>query len=395
VSVPGVTSNNLYDPATSLTSHVVSPALSFTGTGTNTSEASTLSSHSHLYDIPMSYRTPFTESGDIVTQQHAVPNVGTNFSWNEEFQSIIEEITSNEGDREGLGMFYSDTEEKKELENGSGERMKTKLQTYRNLMKLSQDFVNTSTMFGKIIISEKGIDNDKKTIKPINIGGVAGGEKYIVGGILFKFATDKYKIFGGNIHNAQKVALNELKGLQHFFWRGIQVGLHFPLMCIIDYLGHRLIASSFLPIDNTTICYGCNNAGSMGSIHSSNSDLSDRMSLVASSLNLKGHWIGKDKERRIYTKCPVDLEGHLSKIDNRFYAIDFARVFPPETPKPFPGSHLCNQLRPSLVLTSKFPLCSDAFMNSFLSPHSDVKSEIEVCCICMIIFTYTYLHAVE
>jgi hypothetical protein len=33
----------------------------------------------------------------------------------------------------------------------------------------------------------------KKTIQPVAVGGVAGGEKFIVHGILFKFAVD----FGG------------------------------------------------------------------------------------------------------------------------------------------------------------------------------------------------------
>ncbi len=38
----------------------------------------------------------------------------------------------------------------------------------------------------------------KKTIKPIAVGGQAGGEKYIVQGIFFKFATDIFGIYGGD-----------------------------------------------------------------------------------------------------------------------------------------------------------------------------------------------------
>ncbi len=104
--------------------------------------------------------------------------------------------------------------------------------------------------------------NKTKTIKSTDIGGFSGGEKYIAGGILFKFASiDKHGIFGGNFDMSSKVATNELRGLQYFFWRGMQEGLCFPLMCIIDYLGHRLIASSLLPINDESLCCGCSTAG--------------------------------------------------------------------------------------------------------------------------------------
>lgn len=44
---------------------------------------------------------------------------------------------------------------------------------------------------GKVIISELFLPYTKKTIKPVSIGGFIGGEKYIVHGVLFKFATGK------------------------------------------------------------------------------------------------------------------------------------------------------------------------------------------------------------
>ena len=34
-----------------------------------------------------------------------------------------------------------------------------------------------------------------KTIKPIDLGGVAGGDKYKVNNILFKFARDRHNLF--------------------------------------------------------------------------------------------------------------------------------------------------------------------------------------------------------
>ena len=42
------------------------------------------------------------------------------------------------------------------------------------------------------------LPDDKKTIKPKSLGGMAGGEKYIVQNILFKFAIDSSNLFQGS-----------------------------------------------------------------------------------------------------------------------------------------------------------------------------------------------------
>ena len=62
------------------------------------------------------------------------------------------------------------------------------------------------------IISEKFVADDKKTIPPLTqqLGGVAGGEKYIVAGILFKFAIDSQGLYGSD-DLAAKEAGHQLK----------------------------------------------------------------------------------------------------------------------------------------------------------------------------------------
>ena len=86
-------------------------------------------------------------------------------------------------------------------------------------------------------MKEVGVSLEEKTIKPINKGGILGGEKCIflffflfffftffffyffflpfllvvVGNILFKFAIDKSDMFGGDQSAAQKVAGHEIK----------------------------------------------------------------------------------------------------------------------------------------------------------------------------------------
>ena len=41
----------------------------------------------------------------------------------------------------------------------------------------------------------------QKTIKPVSIGGIAGGEKFIANGILFKFAVDFEGLYQVRLNN--------------------------------------------------------------------------------------------------------------------------------------------------------------------------------------------------
>jgi hypothetical protein len=49
-----------------------------------------------------------------------------------------------------------------------------------------QDFSYVAQTYGRIIITERFLTKDEKTVKPIDIGGRAGGVKYVVHGVLFK-----------------------------------------------------------------------------------------------------------------------------------------------------------------------------------------------------------------
>ena len=63
---------------------------------------------------------------------------------------------------------------------------------YQQLSALYRDFCYAAKTYGRIIISEKFLPDSDKTIKPVGAGGVAGGVKYVVSGILFKFAVDTF-----------------------------------------------------------------------------------------------------------------------------------------------------------------------------------------------------------
>lgn len=70
---------------------------------------------------------------------------------------------------------------------------------HRQLAVLHEEFVRTATLFGKIIISERFIPDKQKTVQPLDVGGRAGGIKYIVEGVLFKFAWDSNNLYGGDL----------------------------------------------------------------------------------------------------------------------------------------------------------------------------------------------------
>jgi len=109
------------------------------------------------------------------------------------------------------------------------------------LGQIYQNFIDTSVLYGKVIISEKYLPDEEKTIKPITIGGIAGGQKYCIQGILFKFSIDNHGIFNSD-HNCQKLASHELKGLINIYNHGSKLGLYIPMMAVILYKGFTLTA---------------------------------------------------------------------------------------------------------------------------------------------------------
>ncbi|EFA85283.1 Histidine kinase A [Heterostelium album PN500] len=230
-----------------------------------------------------------------------------------------------------------------------------RMEGYREISKLAHDFVYTAKIYGKVIISELTLPLHLKTIKPINIGGVAGGHKYIALGILFKLALDSQGLYVGD-QNAMKAAGHELKGLMSYYNARVE-GLHHPLMALIDYRGYRLVAMSLLPITGETIVYGSSDGGI--TVHSDNELFNQKMKKSASILNIKGHVVGRDTPKLLHS-CG-DIEGHIGS-DGNFYLLDFARVFPPivKINDNGPPSHLYELIRPELVKSNHKPLSSDA-----------------------------------
>ena len=168
---------------------------------------------------------------------------------------------------------------------------------YELLSQLGNDFVSAATKYGKIIISELYLPYHQKTIKPVDAGGIMGGEKYLCQGIFFKFALDRDDNYEGD-HNAMKSAGHELKSLINIYNCGIQ-DLFLPLMAIVDYKGFRLTCLSNLPINNQTLIYGSKDAGK--TIFQKNTTFNNKMKEIGEKLNICGHkLIGSVDKKEVF-----------------------------------------------------------------------------------------------
>jgi hypothetical protein len=73
-----------------------------------------------------------------------------------------------------------------------------------------------------VIALEVHLEGKDKSIQPVDVGGVAGGEKFLTKGILFKLARDWEGIYEGDANsqkaaNCEMVAMNAIR-YASFFW---------------------------------------------------------------------------------------------------------------------------------------------------------------------------------
>jgi hypothetical protein len=224
-------------------------------------------------------------SATLLTDSQADQRKGFPFDWNGEFQQLLELPEKTKDQR---------------------------LSKYERISSLNRDFVSMAKRLGKIIISEADMPQQYRTINPVQVGGRAGGIKYIYNGILFKLQTDHHNIYGDPFF-AMKTGGLELKGLMRYY--GIS-GLHVPLMAVIDYRGYRLVAESILPINAQTIVYGSADGGKTLFSGDKFSQLKELMAQAAQELNLAGHYCGRTSSKT-FMHGPIDIEVHLG-TDQRF-----------------------------------------------------------------------------
>jgi hypothetical protein len=189
---------------------------------------------------------------------------------------------------------------------------------------IHNDFVAAASTYAKTIISEHYL-SDWRTLQPVSSIGGRGGEKYLVHGILFKFATGEgqnNEMFEGSDEFAAKAMGHEIKGVNSYI--RTRTMLCYALQCLVDYKGFRMHCQAKLDIDSTTLKVGTADAGL--TVKSEDPNLLNLMKYAAHELNIREHMV---RGQKMYSAG--DCEGHRGK-DGRFYVVDLARVFPPEFP---------------------------------------------------------------
>ncbi len=95
-----------------------------------------------------------------------------------------------------------------------------------NINKQIIDFISQVKLYGKVIIQELLASEKDKVIKRRKVGGIAGGDKFIERGIMFKLCRDKdlggdrgfmYGDGEANEEFAAKAASHDLKGACQYF----------------------------------------------------------------------------------------------------------------------------------------------------------------------------------
>ena len=100
-------------------------------------------------------------------------------------------------------------------------------------------------------------------------------------------------------------------------------------MALVDFRGYRLLAVSQLPVfGGETLVYGSNDGGK--TVRNSDKKFAQAIARMGRHFNLASHISGVDDTTTLYTG--TDVEGHLEKSRGRYYILDLARLFPPESP---------------------------------------------------------------
>eukprot|EP01124_Arcella_intermedia_P030934 TRINITY_DN6876_c0_g1_i1.p1 TRINITY_DN6876_c0_g1~~TRINITY_DN6876_c0_g1_i1.p1 ORF type:complete len:1561 (-),score=403.22 TRINITY_DN6876_c0_g1_i1:65-4528(-) len=230
---------------------------------------------------------------------------------------------------------------------------------------LKDQFFKAAGVFSKMIIAEKHLEVKEKKVCPVDVGGVAGGTKFSVHGLFFKYPVDTKQgnswLYGGATENnlyAAKASNHDLRGLSYFMLSDTTKEFQIPMSALIDYQGYRLVVMTTLPLVGDTLVYGSCDAGKSMKWEES---IHNKLEKMAKSLNLRPHLGPHDT---VMALCG-DLEIHKFTLDDKpvYYGLDMARIFPPADPQPGSpyGSIFFRMLRPELIKMFSTPLSSDAF----------------------------------
>jgi hypothetical protein len=237
----------------------------------------------------------------------------------------------------------------------------------RRLHRFLGEFEQYVKIIATTLIAERHLPSSEKSIKASDLGGIAGGEKYLFNGVVFKFAVDDKGIYGAD-WLAAKAARNEIRACTALLESHVD-GLTVPLTAAIEAYGLLCICAARLPIDATTLVLG--SADGCRTVRDGDAGASSTMAQIGQALGTKEHRIvGLIDSSESSTAVGADVELHRGS-DGRLYCIDLARVLPPARvsahndmcPRSWP---LVQQLRPEWTAAEAARTAtafnSDAFM---------------------------------
>eukprot|EP00753_Platysulcus_tardus_P018406 PLAT6852.1.p1 GENE.PLAT6852.1~~PLAT6852.1.p1 ORF type:complete len:2728 (+),score=1148.07 PLAT6852.1:1104-8186(+) len=246
------------------------------------------------------------------------------------------------------------------------------LAKYEEVHRVITSFLRTAEMFGRTIVEELDLPEHRKTIQPVISRQLAPMrpkyQVFVISNIRFVFALDYDGRFGGSHEAAAKSAGNAIRAGMHMTKLRYE-NIHMPLEATIDYHGLRLVASSIVPYDRGkrgSLVFGSEDLGA--SIRNESVEFSSALRAVGERLNLAVHSVcGLRDELRTEVPMAADVLGVIGD-DGRLYAMQFGRLFPPESPSETPHllrlemacSVMWRQLRPEFCRRHDVPLSSDA-----------------------------------
>jgi hypothetical protein len=164
------------------------------------------------------------------------------------------------------------------------------------------------------------------------MGGVAGGKKFVVKNILFKFADPAGGPYNNSFELSQKAAAHDLQGATAFAQygqedQGSDGKVFVSLQTLVDYGGFRLQAMQMLPIDGSTLVVGTGDA--CETLPNADPEACKHFKAIADKMGLAEHEIKIAGGDSVRLHFGVDVEGHQGK-DGKLYVLDTARTFPAE-----------------------------------------------------------------
>eukprot|EP00667_Euglena_gracilis_P002554 EG_transcript_2557 len=236
---------------------------------------------------------------------------------------------------------------------------------------LVTEFVAAVLETVRVFVAELEVPDNAKTLQAADLGGVAGGTKLLQDGIFYKFVNaSNARIFGDAVY-ASKTYSAELRA-NNAILRAQCPNINVPLSAVVTYKGLTCYASCEVPLHEGSLIYGSRDTGRR--IRTRN-NARHWMAELCSKLGLKLHEV-----RGVHGLCcrmygPMDIEGHESCSDGRFYLLDTARLFPCISW----SRAYRTAVRPECCRQHPVPLNSDAFSRFAQSADAD-EEEVQKAC---------------